>query len=74
MGEPQAELPATGYAVVRCCDQCVIARFAEFPHCERALMYRYGDRISFMPLQADEIVGTLSLFTQMLEKAGYRLS
>ncbi len=32
-------------------------------------MYRRGDTVSFMPLQPDEIVGTLSLFSQMIEKA-----
>ncbi len=31
-------------------------------------MYRRGDTVSFMPLQPDEIVGTLS-FSQMIEKA-----
>lgn len=37
-------------------------------------MYRRGDEVSFMPLQPDEIVGTPSLFTLMLERAGYRVS
>jgi len=37
-------------------------------------MYRRGDEVSFMPLQDDEMVGTPTLFTQMLERAGYRVS
>ena len=40
-------------------------------------MYRRGDTVSFMPLQPDEIVGTLSLFSQMIERAkaggGYQI-
>lgn len=37
-------------------------------------MYRRGGQVSFMPIQDDEIIGTPSLFTQMLERAGYRVS
>lgn len=58
-----------GYVVIRCDDGVIVARLTSFPVCERALMYRCGDTISFMPLQPDEIVGTLSLFAQMIEKA-----
>ncbi len=68
------ELPKKGYAVIRCHDGVIVARLHSFPEYERALMYRRGDEVSFMPLQRDEIVGTLTLFTQMLEKAGYRVS
>ncbi|MBM3071682.1 hypothetical protein HV346_13910 [Enterobacter sp. RHBSTW-00994] len=68
------ELPKKGYAVIRCHDGVIVARLHSFPECERALMYRRGDEVSFMPLQDDEIVGTPTLFTQMLEKAGVRVS
>lgn len=68
MGEKQ-EMPNTGYVVIRCDDGVIVARLRSFPVCERALMYRRGDTVSFMPLQHDEIVGTLSLFAQMVEKA-----
>ncbi|MCG1031792.1 hypothetical protein J5S76_07335 [Bacillus amyloliquefaciens] len=68
------ELPKKGYAVIRCHDGVIVARLHTFPECERALMYRRGDEVSFMPLQADEIVGTPTLFTLMLERAGYRVS
>lgn len=64
------DFPDTGFALVRCADRAVVAYFENFPECKRALMYRKGDMVSFMPLQPDEIVGTLSLFTQMLKKAG----
>jgi len=67
-------LPDDGYAVVRCADKIVVALFDYFPECERAVMYRKGDEISFMPLRPDEIIGTPTLFTQMLEKAGYRVT
>lgn len=67
------ELPDTGFALVRCADRAVIAYFENFPECSRALMYRKGDMVSFMPLQPDEIVGTPTLFTQMLKKAGYHV-
>ncbi|MCD5797319.1 hypothetical protein LB384_24425 [Klebsiella pneumoniae] len=63
------EMPNTGYAIIRCDDGVIVARLTSFPVCERALMYRRGDIVSFMPLQPDEIVGTLSLFSQMIEKA-----
>lgn len=68
------ELPNEGYAVIRCHDGVIVARLHSFPDSERALMYRRGDEVSFMPLQEDEIVGTPTLFTQMLERAGYRAS
>lgn len=68
------ELPKKGYAVIRCHDGVIVARLHTFPECERALMYRRGEEVSFMPLQADEIVGTPTLFTQMLERAGVRVS
>lgn len=68
------ELPKKGYAVIRCHDGVIVARLQSFPECERSLMYRRGDEVSFMPLQRDEIVGTPTLFTQMLEKAGIRVS
>lgn len=67
----EIKLPAGGYVVVRCADRAVVAAFDEFPVCERALMYRRGDLVSFMPLQVDEIIGTPRLLTQLLQKAGY---
>jgi len=63
------EMPNTGYAVIRCDGGVIVARLRSFPVCERALMSRRGDTVSFMPLQHDEIVGILSLFAQMVEKA-----
>jgi hypothetical protein len=68
------ELPSRGYAVIRCHDGVIVARLHSFPDSERALMYRRGDEVSFMPLQDDEMVGTPTLFTQMLERAGFRVS
>ena len=67
-------LPKKGYAVIRCHDGVIVARLQSFPECERALMYRRGSMVSFMPLQDGEIIGTLTLFTQMLERAGYRVT
>lgn len=63
------EMPDTGYVVVRCDDGLIVARLHTFPVCERALMYRRGELISFMPLKPDEIVGTPSLFAQMFERS-----
>lgn len=68
------ELVQRGYAVIRCHDGVIVARLPSFPECERALMYRRGDEVSFMPLQEDEFVGTPTLFTEMLIRAGYRPS
>ncbi|HDR2471494.1 TPA: hypothetical protein QCI26_005050 [Enterobacter soli] len=68
------ELLNKGYAVIRCHDGVIVARLQSFPECDRALMYRRGGEVSFMPLKDDEIVGTPTLFTQMLERAGYRVS
>ncbi|MCW0941832.1 hypothetical protein RZ024_00205 [Citrobacter freundii] len=71
--EQKVELPKKGYAVIRCDDGVIVARLQSFPECERALMYRRGSMVSFMPLQDDEIIGTPTLFTQMMERAGYRV-
>ncbi|MEP8771187.1 MULTISPECIES: hypothetical protein [Enterobacter] len=71
--EQKEELPNKGYAVIRCHDGVIVARLHSFPESERALMYRRGDEVSFMPLQDDEMVGTTTLFTQMLERAGYKI-
>jgi len=68
------ELPDTGYALIRCEDYAVVARFSSFPDGGRALLYRRGDEVSFVPLQPNEIIGTPTLFTEMLEKAGYRIT
>ena len=68
MGKKQG-MPNTGYVVIRCDDGVIVARLKSFPVCDRALMYRRGDAVSFMPLQHDEIVGTLSLFAQMVDRA-----
>lgn len=73
--EEVIDLPSKGYAVIRCHDGVIVAKLQSFPEeCDRALMYRRGDLVSFMPLQGDEIIGTPSLFTQMLERAGYRVT
>jgi len=69
----QEGLPDTGYALIRCKDCEVVALFNSFMDGTRALLYRRGDEISFVPLQHDEIIGTRTLFTEMLEKAGYRI-
>ena len=67
------ELSDKGYVIIRCQDGAIVARLNSFPENKRALMYRRGNRVSFMPLKDDEIIGTPSLFTQMLVKAGYRV-
>lgn len=63
------ELQKKGYAVIRCHDGVIVAQMHSFPECDRALMYRRGDQVALMPLQRDEIVGTLSLFTQLINRA-----
>ena len=68
------ELPKKGYAVIRCHDGVIVARMKSFPDCERALMYPRGSMVSFLPPQDDAIIGTPTLFTQMLERAGYRVT
>ncbi|WP_253940978.1 hypothetical protein [Dickeya dadantii] len=68
------EMPAWGYVVIRCADRAIVAQFDSFPTGDRALMYRQGDLVSFMPLQADEFVGTTKLLTQLLQRAGYTVS
>ena len=70
--EQKQNMPDRGYVVIRCDDGVIVARLASFPVTERALMYRRGDMVSFMPLQSDEIVGTPSLFAQMIEMAKSR--
>ena len=73
MVKRKEEFPSKGYAVIRCHDGVIVARLHTFPDSGRALMYRRGDEVSFMPLQEDEVVGTPTLFTQMLKRAGYRV-
>lgn len=63
----------TSYDIVRRDDRVVVCSF-EMPDSGRALLYRNGDKLSFSKLLPDEIVGTPTLFTQMLERAGYRVS
>ncbi|QIG28423.1 hypothetical protein FY044_09160 [Leclercia adecarboxylata] len=70
----EEKISSSGFAVIRCHDGVIVARLQSFPDCGRALMYRRGDKVSFLPLQPDEIVGTPTLFTLMLERAGYRVS
>ncbi|WP_313055327.1 hypothetical protein [Atlantibacter hermannii] len=67
-------MPSKGYVVIRCDDGVIVAQLHTFPECERALMYRRGDLVSFMPLAEDEIIGTPTMFTEMLKKAGYHVS
>lgn len=55
--EEKVELLNKGYAIIRCHDGVIVARLQSFPDCERALMYRRGSIVSFMPLQDDEIIG-----------------
>lgn len=68
------DLPDTGFALVCCTDRAVVAYFESFPICDRAIMYRKENGYSFMPLEDTDIVGKLSLFTEMMERAGYRRS
>lgn len=70
--EQEQNMLDRGYVVIRCDDGVIVARLSSFPACERSLMYRRGDMVSFMPLQSDEIVGTPTLFAQMLEMAKSR--
>ena len=54
----KSRIAQKGYAVIRCHDGVIVARLQSFPECERALMYRRGSMVSFMPLQDNEIIGT----------------
>lgn len=65
------ELANNSYVVIRCHDGVIVARLHSFPESGRALMYKQGEKVSFMPLQDDDIVGSPALFTQMLTQAGY---
>lgn len=47
------KMPSTGFVVIRCDDRRIVARLSSFPVCERALMYRRGDLVSFMPLKGE---------------------
>jgi len=69
----QDGLPMDEYALIRCFDGTVVATFKNIPDDGRVLFSRSGDDISFFFLRPDDIVGTQELFTEMLEKAGYKL-
>lgn len=59
------------YDLVRRDDGQVMASYEYGPQ-DRVLFYRCGDNFSCRPMYPDELIGDLSMFTQMLEKAGYR--
>lgn len=63
----------TKYDLVRHEDGVVVLTFDMPAQC-KALLYRQGGKHSFRPMLPEEIVGTPNLFTQMLERAGYRVS
>ena len=67
------DLPKKGYVVIRCQDGVIVAKMRSFPECDRALMYRRGNTVSFSPILPEEIIGTPTLFTKILERAGYRI-
>lgn len=74
-GVTEKENAPPAYAVIRWQDKTVVATFDYFPEsAARALMYRSGGVVSFMPLEDDVIVATPTLIMQMLERAGYRVS
>ena len=52
----QEDLPGTGYALIRCHDCAVVAKFDFFPDRGRILMYRNMDAYSFMPLSDNQII------------------
>lgn len=75
------ELPATGYAVIRCHDCSVVAQFDSFPVIEQnpmpasvessALIYfRAGVPVSGFWLQDDEFVTSLRSLDEGRKKAG----
>lgn len=73
--EDVKDMPSKGYVVIRCHDGVIVAKLQTFAEeCDRALMYRRNGLVSFMPLQDDQIIGTPKLFTQILKRAGYRIS
>lgn len=61
------------YDLVRRYDGKIMASYKYGPE-DRVLFYRYGDKFSCRPMASDELIGDLSMFTQMLVKAGYRPS
>lgn len=67
------DLPTKGYVVIRCRDGVIVAKMLSFPECDRALMYRRGNTVSFSPILPEEIIGTPTLITKILERAGYRI-
>lgn len=63
----------TCFDIVRRDDGEVVCSF-EMPAEARALLYQKDEGIIFSLIFPDEIIGTPTLFTQMLMKAGYRIS
>ncbi|OAT16739.1 hypothetical protein M977_04526 [Buttiauxella gaviniae ATCC 51604] len=75
------ELPATGYAVIRCHDRAVVARFDSFPgvgqnpmpgNAESSLLmyFRDGVPLSGFWLRDDEFVTSLRCLDEGRKKAG----
>lgn len=75
------ELPATGYAVIRCHDNAVIAKFDSFPADDRKftqesvdgsmlVYFRAGTPVSSFWLRSDEFVTSLKTLDEVRKKAG----
>lgn len=62
------------YDLVRRADGEVVGSYNFDGNSNRVLFYRDGDKFSIRPMAPDELIGDLSLFTQMLINAGYRPS
>lgn len=68
------ELPATGYAVIRCHDRAVVAKFDVSEDGGRALMYYHDGLFSFRPMLENESVFTPTAIVQFLTRNGYRVT
>lgn len=58
------------YAVIRRDDMSVVAEMDYFPDSERAVMYRYGQKIKFLPMANRDIMGNENLFEELCVRAG----
>lgn len=61
------------YDLVRRADGKILASYQFGPE-DRVLFYRCGETFSCRPMKPDELIGDLSMFSEMLLKAGYRPS
>ncbi|EFJ3514919.1 TPA: hypothetical protein ACP4T9_001279 [Escherichia coli] len=60
------------YALIRRDDLAVIVEMDHFPDSERAIMYRNGNKVIFLPMRASDIMGDDKLAEELRIRAVFQ--